>query len=248
MQLKEAIIDYLLEDSPTLHQGLALLGVAGTAPVLFHNASMQRTPVFTPLIVQHFRELLLADAVPDQQAMVIDTPAPAPRVARLTPDIEIRAELVPVAGRFIEVTDEPLVNATDIARISMELSNLYKLRSTTANRKHDATTDEQRAEIYAESDKIQDQIVFKKKLIVQLKKGETVDHITTEDDLKLDKLPDSPLELLKMQQNLRTYRSRYSKQMELYPEGHPNHNRVKHLFSGYVRKLDLVDAKLKAAV
>ncbi len=243
MQLKEAIIDYLLEDSPTLHQGLALLGVAGTAPVLFHNASMQRTPVFTPLIVQHFRELLMLDAVPEQKALVLDTPAPAPVDRRAALGIKLE----PVGKQWVEMEDdEPLINATDISRLSIELSNLYKLRSTTANRKHDATTNEQRAEIYAECEKIQDQIVFKKKLIEQLKKGEPIEHIETEDDLKLDRLPDNPLELMKLQQNLRTYRSRYAKKLDMYPEGHPNHLPNKQLYSRYVRKLDLVDAKLKA--
>jgi len=244
MQLKEAIIDYLLEDAPTLQQGLALLGVAGTAPVLFHNASMQRTPVFTPLIIQHFRELLLHDAVPEQKALVLDTPAPAPAVhiARHTFRPAPHPERVEIED------DDPIINATDISRLSIELSNLYKLRSTTANRKHDATTNEQRAEIYAECEKIQDQIVFKKKLIEQLKKGEPIEHIETEDDLKLDRLPDNPLELMKLQQNLRTYRSRYAKKLDMYPEGHPNHLPNKQLYSRYVRKLDLVDAKLKAAV
>jgi hypothetical protein len=44
MQLKEAIIDYLLEDEPDYDQGLALLGVAGTHPHLLHLSSVSRSP------------------------------------------------------------------------------------------------------------------------------------------------------------------------------------------------------------
>lgn len=265
--LKQQVIQWILNKERDYHAGLYLLKqIHPTDPLLQRPETEYTTrELFTKLgaalkkgisektyteVLEGYTKAPVSDKpITDNQSPVTNSRSPI----SYTPITNLPAGALAKEGHQSPITETPekLPGLSPAGRLSLEIDDLKKQRAYHQRKLRDGRTDKQRREHIQAGDLLTHEIVYKRKLIQQLDKGEITELpedpavIKQKQQDDLFEVPESLYELDKKLQRLRALRSKrkakISKLEAANEQGSPDHQQAIADFDLYdkaIRHLD----------
>ena len=241
MTLKEAIVQWILQDEPDYRQGVALYGQLDYNPHLFRQFSMIESGGNSELLLQELGKALREDKIPGSVA-----------IEHVTLDERIRSSIPvtheePDSGLIDTEFDEAPENVDfDLrARLNLDVDSLIRTRNHLHKELHNATSDLQRKDIIAKQQQNQDAIEYKKALIRRLESGEKLrqEEIETKKPEAEDifAVPDDVLQHRTKIDNLKVRRSKRKSVLKSQKEGSEKYEKA-------LKEWDILDKAIKHLV
>jgi len=226
MELKHVVVKWLLEkEKADYHQGVMLMMKAG-APTfgLQSESDDNRIKVRRALQVRLKQNHLNGEV----SAKVVRTKIV--QYAKEIPD-----------GEFEDLGD--IVEMSTDARLQIDKRNLVNERLKLSNAFHTCNSDSERKRVYVKLMSVESAHQEQVRKIKYFKEtGKALEEVT---DIPATTLPDDPVSLMSIRNNLRSNRSKKLKVMETFPKNHVRNIKAHQQYVDISSRLDDVEEKLK---
>lgn len=222
MNLKQAVVRWLLEkEKADYHHGVMLLMKAGAPSFgLQDESEANRIKVRRTLQDRLRRNALNVEVLAKTVQTISVQKAPISHEEDL--------------GDMVEMGDEAKlqIDKRSLARERMKLSNAF----------HDCNSNSERKRVYDKLKSVEDAIQEQGRKIAYFKKtGKALDDVV---DIPATTLPDDPVELMKIRNNLRSNISKKLKIMDQFPKNHPRSIKAHTQYVDFDKKLKEVETKI----